>query len=244
MHRLLLAMLVSGVASTYAFANEGSIRAEGGAVTALRPHPTIEMKSERVVARLTLDTATVDCTFVLHNTGPATTVTLGFPQSGSGDTDPEERRFLRFETWVDGKPAIARKHVDRTGRDYRYWWVKRVRFSRGQTRVIRDRYTARLGETLSREVRARIEEMKLPSSKMASRRVFQYVTATGASWKGRIGRAEFMVDLSGLPGLPELRCSPPGYSRANNRLTWIRTDFEPGDRDPIWVMFLPPHRVR
>jgi hypothetical protein len=90
----------------------------------------------------------VDCTFVLHNTGKATRVLIGFPESGGGDIVVPKMGFEYFRSYVDGKRVQVRVQEQRRESGpggYFRWYLKRVRFGAGQTRVIRNVYRAPLG---------------------------------------------------------------------------------------------------
>ncbi|HIE51613.1 MAG TPA: YARHG domain-containing protein [Armatimonadetes bacterium] len=186
----------------------------------MEEHPSVRMVAEDV--HIKLATGEVVCQFVFKNEGPATTVLMGFPEGGGGDVRvPEYTNFDRFEARVDGVKVPVRRVVpkDQGPAEYQIWWVKRVHFRRGQRRVVRNRYTSSLG------------------SNIAGYSFFEYILRTGASWKGKIGEARIVVDLTGLENYSNFSISPQGYRRNGSRIAWQFRDFEP--QEDISISFFP-----
>jgi hypothetical protein len=170
--------------------------------------------------------ADVDCTFVLHNTGKATSVLIGFPESGGGDIVVPKMGFRYFRSYVDGKRVQVRVQEQRRDVDpggYFRWYLKRVRFGAGQTRVIRNVYRAPLGAIST------------------GHDFFDYILTTGASWKGKIGRSDIIVELSGLDHVVDLEIRPEGYRRVGNRIVWRLENYEP--KENIFIMFFQHYRL-
>jgi hypothetical protein len=186
----------------------------------MKSHPSLVLRSQVVKVKMNSEYADVDCTFVLHNTGKATSVLIGFPETGGGtDVQPSAKGFEYFHSYVDGKPVRVRVYKQEAYTDgYSRWYVKRVYFRAGQTRVIRNLYRMRLGfDSLGG-------------------RSFEYTLSTGASWKGKIGRADIIVQLIGpsLRNATEWRISPRGYQRVRNQIIWRFRNFEPMKDIDIW----------
>jgi hypothetical protein len=197
-----------------------------GAIRPMKSHPSIVLRSQVVKVKLTPDYADVDCTFVLHNTGKATSVLIGFPESGGGDIVVPKMGFEYFRSYVDGKRVQVRVQEQRreSGPDgYFRWYLKRVRFGAGQTRVIRNVYRAPLGAIST------------------GHNFFDYILTTGASWKGKIGRSDIIVELSGLDHVADLEIRPKGYRRVGNRIVWRLENYEP--KENIFIMFFQHYRL-
>jgi len=147
-------LLVLFVWSLPISANDGAMIGIGGTMQPLRgEHKSIRMVREHV--RMTLldrYTYRVVVDFVFRNEGPRTSVVMGFPEGGDGvDVEAEEYKrksgFDSFATWVDGRRvrALYSPSASRSSEGYKAYWLKRVRFKRGQTRRVRVRYVTPCG---------------------------------------------------------------------------------------------------
>jgi len=210
---------------TLAWSDDGAIIGIGGTIAPMKSHPSIVLRSEVVRVKMNSEYADVDCTFVLHNTGKATSALIGFPERGGGtDVGPSARGFEYFRSFVDGKPVKVRVYKQEGGYGgYSRWYVKRVYFRAGQTRVIRNLYRMQLG------------------GDSTGGRSFEYTLSTGASWKGKIGRADIVIQLTGpaLRNATEWHIYPKGYQRVKNQIVWQFRNFEP--REDIDIRFRPAY---
>jgi hypothetical protein len=197
-------------------ADDGAMAAVGGSVHLMKEHPQIEMVRESVDAHVAGDSARVTCVFTLKNHGRATDVVVGFPNTGGGD-GVGVTRFRSFSSTVDGHPlrtTFVVENEDRdSGDDYRAWYVRRVHFGAGQTRVVRDQYVGEIGWSLFD-------------------RVFTYTLWTGSSWLGPIGDAELVVTLDDV----DLRSTyvsayPAVAAHEGRRWRWHLMHFDPMDFD-------------
>jgi hypothetical protein len=216
----LIALSMSG------WCNDSAVVGIGGVIKPMENHPSIVLRSHVVKIKLTPEYADVDCTFVLHNTGKATRVLIGFPESGGGDIVVPKMGFRYFRSYVDGKRVQVRVQEQRRDVDpggYFRWYLKRVRFGAGQTRVIRNVYRAPLGAIST------------------GHDFFDYILTTGASWKGKIGRSDIIVELSGLDHVVDLEIRPEGYRRVGNRIVWRLENYEP--KENIFIMFFQHYRL-
>lgn len=218
-----LAGLVTLVCCGGASANEGSGETGvGGAVFLQRENPHIRMLSEDVYIKL--PECRVDTRFVFQNTGPAASALMIFPENGYLNTATEKfnreirpryTHFKYFRAWVDGRRVKTRRIVVEDRRydllDYKYWWAKRVRFGRGQTRVIVNHYRGGLGWG----------QFGNPE------RSFRYILGTGASWKGRILQARIICDAKGIGNKGVFRIEPAGYHRRGDRIAWEFRNLKP-----------------
>lgn len=130
--------------------------------------------------------ATCICRFVFKNSGPATTVTMAFPENGSlhfeGDKS-DQTQFLGFRSYVNGKKVSTRAHW--SWKDKVFEHVKKVHFKANETLVVTDYFK----ETVSGQAMA-------PDGTNMSGALFfvPYLLGTGGSWKDMLDRAE--IDLT------------------------------------------------
>jgi len=224
----------------------------------------IRMVSEHVIIELGATNYTVDASFEFFNDGDTVTVLVGFPDFGYGYTNVFRgvRMNDTFETWVNGESCVFRNAPGRmkihvhsvpereivltnpdsldaahanlqkglnplgTGSssvvfvEEMRWLVKDVTFPGGTTSRTRVRYTAVYGNF----------------------RHLEYIYGTGRTWKGSIGRAEFVIRTS-----PEIwmQAAPQfarggGFTNTRNfekrrigeyEHEYILTDVEPFEND-------------
>jgi hypothetical protein len=166
-------------------ANDTAVEGIGGSWQPLKgEHRSVSMTRERVRMDVyrTYYQATAD--FEFHNNGPATTVLMGFPETGYGDV-PERRTtaFSNFTTAVDGRRVpVLRQTSHDSMFNYKAYWVKRVPFTRNQTRRVRVRYRAPVGMAAS----------------LGLERFAPY-SFTGGNWRGSVGEASLTVTMH-MPG--------------------------------------------
>lgn len=254
---LLVPLLVIG-ASSMALADDADI-SFGGSPRMLSGKTTVVMQSEVVTMTVGSETVDVDCRFVFRNDGPGCTVRMGFPDSGRGASDPTEYEsetgkksngtFRSFVSYVDGKPVST--SIDRDSESKGdLWHTKVVHFDRGQTVNVRDVYRT----IVSSQVNVS------PGYQGGNYSTF-YVLHTGASWAGKIGRAEVIVHMKRSAGI-RLRSyasagNPDPYKIAwskypsgtvlwrgpstptvsGNTIRFVRTNFEPGYIDDVLLFF-------
>ena len=211
--------------SAWGWSDDTAITGISGVIRPMKSHPSVVLRSQVIKIKLSPKYADVDCTFVLHNTGKATSVLIGFPEEGYGtDVNATSGGFEFFRSFVDGKPVKVRVYGQKGGeREYSRWYVKRVYFRAGQTRVIRNIYRAS------------------PGGDSIGNMFFIYTLSTGASWKGPIGRADIIVELKGIGQLQEEELSPKGYQRVGNRIIWRFRNIEPPGN--IHIPFFPFYRL-
>lgn len=162
-----------------AYANDTAIWGVGGAIRPMQEHPSIVMEQMDLRVDVYPEVGRVRCNYVFHNTGLATVVRMGFPETVGPVRGGKRIGFLRFATAVDGRPVAARIEggLVEGPWDTTRWRVKRVRFGAGQRRRVQVSYAAELGITLGNR----------------NIRVFSYKIETGASWKGPIGSVRVRV---------------------------------------------------
>ena len=195
-------------------------------------HTQIQLIREHLHLDLQNGKTTVTVTFLFTNHGPATTVTMAFPETqkslGSSLTN--------FRSWVDGEEVDVTYRVlqearpgEHEDRDYKAVWLKQVSFREGQAKVVKVRYIQR------------------NSYSTFGTQTFQYIFKTGATWQGNIEEIRVTYDSKDLYALSEpyfvqagqtlsrVHQTPTG--KATGKLLWhdIEPDFNlmvnrcPGD---------------
>ncbi|MCX6644800.1 MAG: YARHG domain-containing protein [bacterium] len=215
-HTMILLIISLGIiflafASLPAWANDSSIDAVGGAVRLMEDgYSPVAMRSAHIT--INLATQSVECEYVFENTGEATDVQIGFPESGFGDVSiPEgnETHFREFRSWVDGEEVRVTPMPAEESDGYSRFWVKTVHFSAGQTREVRNTYFGITGGNV----------MGLS--------IFDYQVSPAASWKGRVGIIDVEVDMSGMGTFSLQSITPEGYDLTADSISWQWTDIEP-----------------
>ncbi len=203
------ALLLATYGGNAAHANDSAVSGVGGTVRPMENHPSIRMVEEEI--RVKLPERTVETRFVFRNEGPATSVLMGFPEEGYGDIVPARTGFRYFRSSLDGRPIKTDRRVASETNDHQYhfWWVKRVPFGRNQTRTVTNSYQSGLAED------------------SLGNNWFTYVLETGAPWKGKIGKARIVVDVSGLREKWPVSFKPSGYVRQGHKVIWDLRDIEP-----------------
>lgn len=223
MRRISLALLFSVLLpATGARADDGAIESVGGSVAPMKEHPTIHLKSEFVHAWIRPDGVDVECVFFLENRGPATTVTMGFPNRSHGADVTDIVPFRSFASYVDGDSvatAIQRDAKHRDYGDFTCWYTKAVRFDAGQTRCVRNVYSAQVG------------------SSVPDYYWFEYILWSGATWAGPIDVADVVFTFEGPGGIPDsLGATPAGFKISPRELRWHLVDFEPTESSQFEVI--------
>ena len=169
------------------WANDGAMSGEGGSVCFIHgKHTSIRMVREWVNMDVYPDDYHVKVQFIFQNDGPATTVTMGFPERGGGDgVDGKRSGFLSFHTWVDGSEVKAERklHSTEEEEDYLAFWVKTVHFAQHQQRIVRVEYVASQGYS---------EDAGFNDSNIS-------YDFTGGNWKGEVEESDMSVTFH-LPG--------------------------------------------
>ncbi|MBA4388746.1 MAG: hypothetical protein C0404_12245 [Verrucomicrobia bacterium] len=107
-------------------ANDGAVVAVGGSIKLLDEHHSVRLVAEHVRIKFDEGKPKVICVFILQNTGPATTVTLGFPNESGGAGANSVFPFTSFDSYVDGNPVPVEilPDADNGKSDmYRSWYV-------------------------------------------------------------------------------------------------------------------------
>lgn len=169
-----------------AFANDTWVAGTGGTIQAMNgEHPSIRMVRETVRMDLYANDYQTTVDFEFQNTGSATTVQMGFPESGYIGVDgPEAERkaarktyYKNFMTSVDGRktPATRQQATVKDG-DYTAYWTKSVRFGTGQTRKVQVTYRSPYGGTA-----------------FGTLHTFANYDFTGGNWKGKVDESRLII---------------------------------------------------
>jgi|GEM_PF-1491947 len=226
MPRTLVALLLTLLGlSVCALGDDGNVTGESGAVELLAGSKTTVRMVSEIVRIDRLPEGRVRARFVFRNEGPATTVMMGFPASATGaDTSANEAKLGHFRSWVDGHEVKTRWVLGKTEeQDYPAWYVKKVRFARGQTRIVEDSYTGGGGNT---------------SNGFLS---FGYVLSTGGSWKGKIDRAQIRLELGPLANYSPLQIGGH-WHRNGDTVSWDLKSIKPDTKDDINIQWYPSFR--
>jgi len=219
--RLLAVMVLFMCWSAAAIANDVAIAGVGGKARPLDgEHRSIRMVREWVRMVVYPDYYDVSAQFVFHNYGRRASVLMGFPEWGV-NSNPKYPGFLRFHTWVNGRPVVARRTQARDeGDSYRIYWVKRVAFARGGTSVVRVKYRSRPGDAQAETAACRLASYDF----------------TGGNWKGAVAESSLMVTFH-TPGTWVVTAD---LQHRRGRLSGRWTDWQAKDSPMIHYMSAPP----
>lgn len=198
-----------GLCAGMARADDSWIGTESGSPYPLTEHPSIRMVREDV--DLYLPSMRVEARFVFRNEGPACTVRMGFPETGGGEGGNGDIRpkLSRFQSRVDGR-RLRRTWIPTRERNGQWtgFWATKLRFGRGQTRVVTDRFTAS-GWGDSQGIDG-----------------LDYILTSGANWKGPIGYGRIVCHLQDRRGW-SYRTTPDSRQTESGQLVYEFRDLHP-----------------
>ena len=214
----------------------------GGSPSPAGPHKTISMESEVVAIRLKPSSYTVDASFCFINTGATTTELIGFPKTGYGDY-PGPDDISSFHAWADGRmlpllqpDAFAKQRGNSPAHPaYPFsfsdskWIVTRATFSGQGKTTLRARYEASY-------------------RRAGGNSIARYTIGTGRFWKGKIGKAVFIIDCSRVGGakqaLAEIPTNPGARLLGDNVVTYTMVNFEPAPHEELTIWSHCGKRIR
>jgi hypothetical protein len=176
----------------------------------------VEMVSEEIV--IDMDRNTVECTFEFRNTGEERDVLMGFPgklreELGSSFSDDVSLSLDNFKAFVNGEelPVKREKGIQpEIGMpDYSEWFTFTVPFKEGETLTVRNTYNY------------------VPSYNSIGDVMTGYVLQTGATWKGKIGKARVEFKLGSIQPWQIEQLKPGGFKFERNSVVWERKNIEP-----------------
>ena len=162
-------------------ADDGWVGNGGTPSTLNGKHKTIRMMDEVVRIHVGKNYTTVDCLFHFKNSGPATSVRMGFPDHDSLREDASGSKtsvFKKYRSWVDNKRVKCKFEGTK---ENGYWQTKTVSFAAGEGRTIRDHYDVSTGSG---------DETGKYYMHYAD-----YILSTGGTWNGSIGRVEIIISF-------------------------------------------------
>jgi len=198
--------LVFAMSSFCATVADAVVTPVAGAIEPVDDHTSVVLEKMMVSVELYSDRAEVDSTFLLHNTGDATSVAVTFPEAGElGVATGQIMSPGRLTLWADGDRLSS--NGGSTGPEAYVVWDL-VRFAPDERRVVRVRYDTAL------------------ATGPDGRRFFEYVIGSAAAWKGTIHHCGITVDVHYEDRAHE--CFNAPYSRGSR---FSREDFEPASNE-------------
>jgi hypothetical protein len=191
----------------------------------IMPHGdvTVRLAAEEVRIVIGEETARLSCAYYLMNEGDADSVVAGFPRGWEGDIED-------FQAYADGyeletsTPAEQPVSMSRTDPQSVPQWWKLFTVPLNRDSLVVEVFTDYSTRLLS-DGNLSIEDLS-----------FTYVMTTGAAWEGPIENSRVAVYLDDIDADRITRISPEGYTRINNRITWVFSDFEPQENIEITFM--------
>jgi hypothetical protein len=210
-----------------------------------RPQWTkVRMEAETVNIVLGEKKVAVDATFNMYNEGPTGPVKVGYPlgvfetelHDFAATVDGQAVQNIRTEAGVPASEGPRMRRDDGKGETYRFegpykqWKVFDIDMQANAPRIIKVNYW--------------VEPAPIKTAEKADLLHYVYTLRTGATWKGKIGRAVINVTLDGIAPSRLVRVVPVGAvaSQDGKVLTWTYQNFKPADN--IEVTFRPTETVR
>jgi tetratricopeptide (TPR) repeat protein len=94
----------------------------------------------------------------------------------------------------------------------------------------------------SKTVTIEVTYLLLPSFGGADAQVYNYILVTGKDWQGTIGRAEIVANFPYAVNAENVFYRPEGSRVSGRQITWLKSDFEPGEADNFWINIMPPSK--
>ena len=199
-----------------------------GETIAPRKATAVEMSAETVRIWLQEDTARIEASFVLRNTGAEKEdLEVGFPtaaqprnfrwnsKEGMQVTEWGPSSIMNFTATVDAQAVKPAPKTSPEKNAYQGWMCWLMSFDGNQKRDVKVSYT----------VNTRDDNYSEPSC-LLNRQV-TYILKTGAGWKGNIGEATIILDLGGMTAENIIRTAPDPTAKETSTWTWTMKDFEP-----------------
>jgi hypothetical protein len=131
------------------YSNDSNIEAVGGTWIVMKgEHPSVQMERETININVFQSYYNVEATFIFRNNGDSCSVFMGFPESGSGaiQCDPDSSCFISFSTSVNDETVNAVRIIAVNEESfYLAYWIKYVKFDRGETKKVKVNYCSPIG---------------------------------------------------------------------------------------------------
>src|SRR5512136_81971 len=117
-HTLFGCFLFLLCSTSWGYADGAAMQGVGGALQPMKEHPSVVMEKMLIDVDVNPEQAKVRCQFTFRNTGPATQVLIGFPESGNIGAEGKDKQpqgFTEFSAKLDGhtvKTKIEGYHED------------------------------------------------------------------------------------------------------------------------------------
>jgi len=212
---LLTLTFIAGLSiqSNPSLANDAPINLQSGSAQALTGPLTVSMDSEVVKIILGKTSYTVDAVFNFSNSGATVKLNVGFPKNGAGwldDRFSSTSEFIKFETWVDGKPVKITERPNTASIEGQYTLPELIKHVKRTEKI-------KMMSLMAKDYRWMVKEnVPFPAKKITTTRVryeapyqnfgaeckvggLTYIYGTGSNWSGNIGESKFIVDSTGIP---------------------------------------------
>jgi hypothetical protein len=194
---------------------------------------SIRMVSEKVIIDLYNDSSVVKCFFNMKNLGEQEKLQIGFPEMSFHYYKQKSKvdEATRFHVKENGKvvnfdfSASLRYNEEYRNKVETYqikeeWYLWKSEFNQGESKTIEVQYSLPFGMLYK-----------------TNERFFTYLLSTGANWKGKIEKAEIIINLIDIEKDSIISKQPNNFKISNKQLTWIFSDFEPTIKDDIKINY-------
>ncbi len=216
-----MVLLLTLFCSSSVYADDTSLGRTPNGVFPLQENNVI-MESEEII--VDLETNTVECIFIFHNTGKSNEVLMGFPgklyHEEDGLTNDANLEINNFKAYVKGKELnVIREQATKLNTNtsnvktleplnYSEYFTFTVPFKEDEKITVRNTYDF------------------IPTFASMGYITSGYVLKTGAMWKGPIGSAKVIFKLGSIQPY-EISRLTSGFKFVKNELIWERNNFEP-----------------
>lgn len=207
--------------------NDTYMAGQSGAPKNLADQTQVRMVTADI--RMQVPAGKVKVTYVFTNAGPATNVTMAFPEEGQDAylDDKTKTHFAYFRSTVDGKPVqtTPKKLSDAEDHEdfgYKIWWIKEVPFAKGQSRTV-------------------VNEYQSPNGSSALPIAFhQYIVETAKTWSGNLKSLRIEVDVAGLPAGTRYGFTLPKPRFQGQKALWYWENVKPAEVHNLTTYWAPP----
>lgn len=185
--KFLVLVFASLLFAPEAWADAAAISAGGNPRLMEKKHPTVQMESETVDIRVGKYLIDIDCKFNFKNTGPTTTVKVGFPDLPSNFNTPLSEGFVSFKSFINGDVVPTSIEKGELDGETVFWHTQNIEFPANSNLSLREIYRMPSGAAPIAEKHGRL---------------FLYLLKTGNTWLGKIEKATIRVTFndSVIPG--------------------------------------------
>jgi len=209
----------------------------------------IQMASEKVNVKLSMDSAWVECTFNMRNLGKSVNLDIGFPIMNfylfNNHLIDGERDLLNdinennFEVLVNGKairkinfyiPDHLKKILSSVSDEERFKLLAKYENQNKPWYLWKAHFNRNESQVI-------VVKYILPNGANHQNRFFNYLLSTGAGWAGKIGRAEVDVNIIDIPSDQLISIAPKNYSLKDKKINWVFKNLKPTIADDILIKY-------